>query len=115
MKALVCGEFGPTKDLKIEQRAALEPGPGEVLIDVQAAGVNFPDILTVEGKYQFKPGLPFVPGTEVSGVVSKVGQGVTTRAVGDEVVGTVQIGGFASQAVTSERTTFLKGRSMSFE
>jgi len=115
MRALVCSEFGPTKDLKIEQRAALEPGPGEVLIDVQAAGVNFPDILTVEGKYQFKPELPFVPGTEVSGVVSKVGQGVTTRAVGDEVVGTLQIGGFASQVVTSERTTFLKGRSMSFE
>jgi NADPH2:quinone reductase len=47
MKALVCSEFGPTKDLKVEQRDALEPGPGEVLIDVQAAGVNFPDILTI--------------------------------------------------------------------
>ena len=115
MKALICSEFGSTQDLTLEERDDLEPGAGEVLIDVKAAGVNFPDILTVEGKYQFKPPLPFIPGTEVSGVVSKIGDGVTTRKVGDEVVGMVQMGGFASQAVTSEFTTFLKGASMSFE
>jgi len=115
MKALICSEFGSTQDLTLEERDNLEPGAGEVLIDVKAAGVNFPDILTVEGKYQFKPPLPFIPGTEVSGVVSKIGDGVTTRKVGDEVVGMVQMGGFASQAVTSEFTTFLKGASMSFE
>jgi len=115
MKALVCSEFGSTEDLALEQRDDLEPGAGEVLINVKAAGVNFPDILTVQGRYQFKPPLPFVPGTEVSGVVTKVGEGVKTRKVGDEVVGMVQIGGFASQVVTSEFTTFAKGSHMSFE
>ena len=115
MKALVCSEFGSTEDLKLEERDNLEPGPGEVLIDVKAAGVNFPDILTIQGKYQFKPSLPFIPGTEVSGVVKKLGEGVTTRKVGDEVVGMVQIGGFATQVVTSEFSTFSKSENMSFE
>ena len=115
MRALICREFGSTKDLSLETRDDLEPGAGEVLIEVKAAGVNFPDILMVEGKYQVKPPLPFIPGTEVSGVVTKIGDGVKTRKVGDEVVGMVQIGGFASQAVSSEYTTFPKGNSMSFE
>ena len=115
MKALVCSEFGSTEDLELEERDNLEPGPGEVLIDVKAAGVNFPDILTIQGKYQFKPSLPFIPGTEVSGVVKKLGEGVTTRKVGDEVVGMVQIGGFATQVVTSEFSTFSKSENMSFE
>ncbi len=114
MRALVCSEFGSAQELKIEEREDLEPGPGQVLIDVKGAGVNFPDILTVEGKYQFKPPLPFIPGTEVSGVVSKLGEGVSTRAVGDEVVGTTQIGAFATQIVTSEKATFLKSENMSF-
>ena len=77
MKALVCSEFGSTQNLRLEDAAAPEPSAGQVLIDVHAAGVNFPDILTVQGKYQFKPKLPFTPGTEVSGVVTKVGEGVT--------------------------------------
>ncbi len=115
MKALVCREFGSTKDLELQERDNLEPGPGQVLIDVKAAGVNFPDILMVQGKYQFKPQLPFIAGTEVSGVVTEIGEGVTTRKVGDEVVGMVQIGGFATQVVASEFTTFLKGESMTFE
>jgi NADPH2:quinone reductase len=106
MKALVCSDFGSTQDLSLETRDDLEPGAGEVLIDVKAAGVNFPDILTVEGKYQFKPPLPFIPGTEVSGVVTKLGEGVTTRKVGDEVVGMVQLGGFASQVVTSDSMSY---------
>jgi NADPH2:quinone reductase len=115
MRALVCNEYGSTQNMAVEQRADLEPGQGQVLIDVRGAGVNFPDILTVEGKYQFKPPLPFIPGTEVSGVITKVGKGVTGRSVGDEVVGTTQTGAFADQIVTSEHSTFLKGDTMSFE
>jgi NADPH2:quinone reductase len=115
MRALVCNEYGSTQNMAVEQRADLEPGQGQVLIDVRGAGVNFPDILTVEGKYQFKPPLPFIPGTEVSGVITKVGKGVTGRSVGDEVVGTTQTGAFADQIVTSEHSTFLKGDRMSFE
>jgi NADPH2:quinone reductase len=115
MRALICSEFGSTKDLSLEIRDDLEPSAGEVLIEVKAAGVNFPDILMVEGRYQVKPPLPFIPGTEVAGVVTKIGDGVKTRKVGDEVVGMVQIGGFAGQVVTSEYTTFAKGNSMSYE
>ena len=85
-----------------------------MLIDVHAAGINFPDVLTVQGKYQFKPSLPFTPGIEVSGVIKKVGKDVKMRKVGDEVISTLQTGAFASEVVTSENSTFLKGN-MSFE
>ena len=115
MKALVCNEFAPPEQLDLEERPTPEVGKGEILIDVKASGVNFPDLLTVQGKYQFKPPLPFVPGAEVSGVVSAVGEGVSTRAVGDKVIATVPFGGFAEQCVTSEYMSFPLGDSMSFE
>mgnify|MGYP001359097610 CR=1 FL=1 len=114
MKALICNEFGSTKNLKLEEVKSPEPGAGQVLIDVHAAGINFPDVLTVQGKYQFKPSLPFTPGIEVSGVIKKVGKDVKIRKVGDEVISTLQTGAFASEVVTSENSTFLKGN-MSFE
>ena len=114
MKALICNEFGSTKNLTLEEVKSLEPGAGQVLIDVHAAGINFPDVLTVQGKYQFKPSLPFTPGIEVSGVIKKVGKDVKMRKVGDEVISTLQTGAFASEVVTSENSTFLKGN-MSFE
>ena len=114
MKALICNEFGSTKNLILEEVKSLEPGAGQVLIDVHAAGINFPDVLTVQGKYQFKPSLPFTPGIEVSGVIKKVGKDVKMRKVGDEVISTLQTGAFASEVVTSENSTFLKGN-MSFE
>ena len=114
MKALICNEFGSTKNLTLEEVKSPEPGAGQVLIDVHAAGINFPDVLTVQGKYQFKPSLPFIPGIEVSGVIKKVGKDVKMRKVGDEVISTLQTGAFASEVVTSENSTFLKGN-MSFE
>ena len=114
MKALICNEFGSTKNLILEEVKSPEPGAGQVLIDVHAAGINFPDVLTVQGKYQFKPSLPFTPGIEVSGVIKKVGKDVKMRKVGDEVISTLQTGAFASEVVTSENSTFLKGN-MSFE
>ena len=114
MKALICNEFGSTKNLTLEEVKSPEPGAGQVLIDVHAAGINFPDVLTVQGKYQFKPSLPFTPGIEVSGVIKKVGKDVKMRKVGDEVISTLQTGAFACEVVTSENSTFLKGN-MSFE
>ena len=114
MKALICNEFGSTKNLTLEEVKSPEPGAGQVLIDVHAAGINFPDVLTVQGKYQFKPNLPFTPGIEVSGVIKKVGKDVKMRKVGDEIISTLQTGAFASEVVTSENSTFLKGN-MSFE
>ena len=114
MKALICNEFGSTKNLTLEEVKSPEPGAGQVLIDVHAAGINFPDVLTVQGKYQFKPSLPFTPGIEGSGGIKKVGKDVKMRKVGDAVISTLQTGAFASEVVTSENSTFLKGN-MSFE
>jgi NADPH2:quinone reductase len=115
MKALVCNEFGPAENLSLEERPAPSPSKGEILVDIKAAGVNFPDILTVQGKYQFKPELPFVPGAEVAGIVTAVGEGVTSHKVGDKVISTLQIGGFSEQCVASEHGSFGMGETMSFE
>jgi NADPH2:quinone reductase len=115
MRALVCKEFGPTENLTLEEVDAPTPGKGEILLDIKATGVNFPDVLTVQGKYQFKPELPFIPGAEVAGVVTAVGEGVTSRKVGDNVIATTQIGAFAEQCVANEFASFGMGNSMSFE
>lgn len=115
MRALVCKEFGPTENLALEEVDTPTPGKGEILMEIKATGVNFPDVLTVQGKYQFKPELPFIPGAELAGVVTEVGEGVTSRKVGDQVIATTQIGAFAEQCVVNEHTTFEMGNTMSFE
>ena len=69
MKAVLCKEFGPPEKLVLEEMPTPQPKPGEVLLEVHACGVNFPDVLMIQDKYQFKPPLPFSPGGEVSGVV----------------------------------------------
>lgn len=115
MKALVCNELGPTDNLTLEERPTPVPGKGEILVDVKAAGVNFPDVLTVQGKYQFKPELPFVPGVEVAGIVAAVGEGVTSRKVGERVIATLPIGGFSEQCIGSEYGSFGMGETMSYE
>lgn len=99
MKAVRCHAFGPTEALVVEELPALHPQAGEVLIEVGAAAVNFPDLLIIEGKYQMKPELPFTPGTEIAGTVSSIGEGVTGVKVGTRVVAFVGIGGFAEQAI----------------
>ena len=70
MKALYCRAFGPETDLTVEEIDSPVPSAGEVLVSVQAAGLNFPDLLCVRGEYQFKPPLPFVPGSEGAGLVT---------------------------------------------
>lgn len=72
MKAVVCKCWGPPESLVIETLPDPAPGAGEVVIDVKAAGVNFPDVLIIQNKYQFKPELPFTPGSEVAGVGSVI-------------------------------------------
>jgi NADPH2:quinone reductase len=99
MKAIVCKAWGPPDSLELQDLPDLVPGPGEVAIDVRAAGVNFPDVLTVQGKYQVKPPLPFTPGNEFAGVVRALGAGVSKVAVGDQVIGFTQTGAFAQQAL----------------
>ncbi len=99
MRAIVCRELGPLSVLRLEDVPEPEPGPGQVRIKVKAAGINFPDILTVEGTYQHKPKLPFIAGFETAGEVIELGEGVTEFAIGDRVMAGVRPGGFAEQAV----------------
>jgi NADPH2:quinone reductase len=105
MRAVRCHELiGPT-GLRVDDIPDPSPGAGEVLIEVKAAGLNFPDVLLSHGKYQFKPTPPFVPGGEAAGVVSAVGAGVTTVAVGDRVAATLLHGAFAEKIVVPEMAT----------
>ncbi|AFU98899.1 NADPH:quinone oxidoreductase family protein [Simiduia agarivorans] len=98
MKAIVCNAFG--EPLTLEQRPDLKAGPGQVVINIEAAGVNFPDGLLVAGLYQFKPPLPFVPGTEVAGTIAEVGEGVKHLTPGQRVVSVNMLDGYASQMLT---------------
>ena len=105
MRRVLCSEFGPLDQLVIEEAPDLEPGPGQVRIDIAAAGANFVDALLVQGRYQMKPPLPFTPGMEVAGVVGAVGEGVDQRAVGDRVLATTFLGGYASQVLVAAGAT----------
>lgn len=99
MKAVRCKAWGPATSLVVEQLPELTPAAGEVVVDVKAAGVNFPDLLTVQGKYQVRPPLPFTPGNEFAGTVRAVGIGVTGFAPGQRVIGFTRTGAFAEQAL----------------
>ncbi|MGB6086255.1 NADPH:quinone oxidoreductase family protein, partial [Parvibaculum sp.] len=102
MKAILCKEYGPPESLVIEEVPSPEPKKGEVVLEVHAAAVNFPDVLIIQNKYQFKPPLPFSPGGEVAGKVIKVGEGVTKVKVGDRVIGSCGWGGFAEEIALDE-------------
>ena len=103
MKAVRCNEFGPAEKLVVEEVAPIEPGDGQVVIGIKACSVNFPDTLIIEGKYQFKPDLPFTPGTDVSGIVTKIGKGVTHAQVGERVMAIPMWGGFAEEVAVDEK------------
>ena len=98
MRAVVCQQLGPLEDLVIEDRQPLAPGPDEVVIDVRAAGVNYVDGLICQGRYQIKPATPFVPGSEIAGEVTAVGEAVKDVTPGDRVIAMTGFGGFADQA-----------------
>jgi NADPH:quinone reductase len=99
MQAWFCETLSGPEGLVWKDVPTPEPGPGEVRIAIRAASLNFPDILIVQGKYQFKPALPFVPGSEYSGLIDAVGAGVTQFKVGDAVAAMGSTGGFGSHAV----------------
>ena len=101
MKAILCKQFGPPESLVLEEVDDLKPGPGQVVIDVHACAINFPDVLMIQDMYQFKPPLPFSPGAEAAGVVSAVGEGVDSVEVGDRVFASTGFGGLAEQVVTA--------------
>ncbi len=99
MRAAVCRTNGPPEVIVVEELPAPEVGPGQVRVAVGAAAVNFPDVLIVAGEYQIEVPTPFVPGSELAGVVEEVADDVTEVAVGDRVFGTGLVGAFAEQAV----------------
>jgi NADPH2:quinone reductase len=101
VKAVVCKELGPPEKLAVEIVDDPTPGEGEVVVDVRAAAITFPDTLIIEGRYQFKATPPFVLGGEVAGTVRAVGPGVTGFEVGDDVLGGGGTGGFAEQLLVS--------------
>jgi NADPH2:quinone reductase len=102
MKAVLCKQHGPPETLVYEDAPSPVPGPGEVVITMKAASVNFPDVLIIQNKYQVKPPLPFSPGSELSGLVKAVGEGVTRFKPGDRVMAFTTYGAFAEEVKTTE-------------
>jgi NADPH2:quinone reductase len=115
MKAVRVHELTGPAALRLDDVPEPEPGPGQVLVDVRAAGVNFPDLLLTRGKYQFKPTPPFSPGAEIAGLVRAIGPGVTTVRPGDRVAATMLYGAFAECVVIPELTAVPLPEGVSFE
>ena len=114
-KAVVCSEHGlPDKLNLVHDWETPELGPNDVRMEVKAAGLNFPDVLIIQGKYQMQPPMPFVPGGESAGVVTEVGSAVTRWSVGDSVIQLGGVGGFASEAVVNENALLPKPDGIDF-
>ncbi|MBN9570643.1 MAG: alcohol dehydrogenase catalytic domain-containing protein [Alphaproteobacteria bacterium] len=99
MKAMLCTHYGPPEELEYSDIPSPTPGKGQAVISVKACGVNFPDVLLIQDKYQFRPPLPFAPGGEIAGIVKAVGEGVTNVKPGDRVIASTGNGGFVEEAV----------------
>ena len=115
MRAVVVEAFGPVETAQVAELPVPEPGPGQVLIEAKAFGVNYPDMMVIEGTYQFKPPLPFIPGKELAGIISKVGPGVDRWKPGDRVIGQVEYGAWAEYVAIDENTCLAISDKMSFE
>lgn len=116
MRALVVEEFGePADRLVLRELEQPPPGAGEVLVDVAAIGVNFPDLLVIGGRYQFLPPRPFSPGKELAGTVVAVGEGVDRLAAGDRVLAQVEYGAYRETILLPERRCSVLPDGMSFE
>lgn len=114
MKAIVCEKFGLPSDLVLKELDDLSPDTKEVVIQVKACSVNFPDTLIIQGKYQVKPQLPFSPGSDIAGVIIAVGPEVKNLQIGDEVFGFVPYGGYAEQVKVHCKQVYPKLPNMDF-
>ena len=114
MKAVLCKSFGPIDNLTIENIDDLKPLKDEVIIAVRACGLNFPDTLIIQGKYQFKPEFPFSPGGEISGVVKQIGEDVKHLNIGDNVMYGSVFGGFAEEVKAKAKDVFKMPSTMDF-
>ena len=115
MRAVRCNQYGLPETLVVEDIPSPMPKAGEVLVSVKAAGVNFPDSLIIQNKYQIKPPLPFSPGGELAGVIKAVGEGVTRYRVGQSVIGFTGFGAFAEEALVQQDNLVLMPEGMPFE
>ena len=115
MKALVSEAVGGPDTLVVRERPVPQPGPGEIRVRVVACGINYPDALIIEDRYQFRPERPFSPGAEMSGIVDALGEGVTELSVGDRVLGADVCGGLAEQVVIAARRCFRIPDAMPFD
>ena len=115
MKAVLCHAFGSPDDLTLEETASPPVTAGAVKIRVRACGVNFPDLLLVQGLYQLRPPFPFSPGLEVAGDIIEVGAGVASPRVGDRVIATMMYGGYAEEVVAPAALTMPMPAAMSYE
>lgn len=115
MLAMLCKELGPPEKLVLEETASPKIRKKHVRITVHACGLNFPDTLIIQGLYQAKPPLPFAPGSEVSGIVSEVGEGVDTIKVGDRVLAMTLCGGLAEEVVVPAAAVVAIPESMDFD
>ncbi len=106
MRGVLIHEFGPLESHKLEEVPDPRPGPQEVLVEVHAIGVNFPDTLMMQGLYQTKPQRPFVPGRDAAGIVTAIGEKITKVKVGDRVAVLVPTGAYAEQVVAPESRCF---------
>jgi len=115
MKALLCHAYGPIDTLTVDEVPSPVPGPGQVLVTVKAASINFPDALIVQGRYQARPPVPFAPGSELAGVVKAVGDGVTRLKPGDRVIAAVSTGAFAEECLADAARTLPLPEGMDFD
>ncbi len=115
MRAVIVDKFGPLEEASVKQIDAPQPGAGQVLIETRYAGVNFPDLLMINGAYQVKPELPFSPGMEVSGVITGIGENVKDFSPGDRVAAQVGYGAYAEQAAAPAASCYRIPEDMSFE
>jgi NADPH:quinone reductase len=115
MKALLCKTHGLPDTLVFEEHALGPVGPDQVLVTMKAAGVNFPDVLIIQNKYQFKPDLPFSPGSEMAGIVAQVGADVKHVKVGDRVMASTGHGAFAEQVLVASRSVIPMPPDMDFD
>jgi NADPH2:quinone reductase len=114
MKAVLCKSHGLPEKLVIEEIPSLQAKENEVIIKVKACGLNYPDTLIIQGKYQFQPDLPFSPGGEVAGVIQSVGSGVSHLKAGDRVMSGTGWGGFAEEVIALATNAFVLPESMDF-
>lgn len=115
MQAIVCNNWGLPDTLTLEHLADNAPGPGQVAIEIRAAGVNFPDVLIIQNKYQTKPALPFIPGSELSGVITAVGDGVSNYKIGDRVIAFTAQGAFAERVIAPVQALMPMPAKMDFD